>query len=111
MPGRTRVVDKGAWAMEQNIHSGDGDGRLLILRRDLLTSQITFLACACYTRHEFNPPAWTQMLDDHSGSESPAQIDVLQQLSFVLLQSRDIQQGAWWRNKLTTDEIAWRLET
>ena len=51
------------------------------------------------------------MLDDHSGSESPAQIDVLQQLSFVLLQSRDIQQGAWWRNKLTTDEIAWRLET
>ena len=42
----------------------------------------------------------TQMLDDHSGSESPAQIDVLQQLSFVLLQSRDIQQGAWWRNKM-----------
>ena len=33
------------------------------------------------------------MLDDHSGSESPAQIDVLQQLSFVLLQSRDIQQA------------------
>ena len=40
MPGRTQVVDKGAWAMERNIHSGDGDGRLLILRRDLLTSQI-----------------------------------------------------------------------
>ena len=87
------MVDEGAWAMEQNIRSGDC--RLFLRwRRDFLnfTTHISFIH-TCSARLSSNLPALTRLLDDHSISESPVQIGVLQQLILCWLLRPDIWLG------------------
>jgi len=64
-----------------------GDCRLFLRwRRDFLTSRLTFLSYVpALLVWSSNPPALTRLLDDHSVSESPVQIGVLQQRSFLLV--------------------------
>ena len=102
------MVDEGAWAMEQNIRSGDC--RLFLRwRRDFLTSRLTFLLyIPALLVWSSNPPALTRLLDDHSVSESPVQIGVLQQLILCWLLRPDIT-FIWLDDdvmKLTTAEVA-----
>jgi len=101
------MVDEGAWAMEQNIRSGDCRV-FLRWRRDFLnfTTHISFIH-TCSARLSSNPPALTRLLDDHSISESPVQIGVLQQLILCWLLRPDII--LWLGDdvmKLTTAEVA-----
>ena len=78
-------------------------------RRDFLTSRLSFLLyIPALLVWSSNPPALTRLLDDHSVSESPVQIGVLQQLILCWLLRPDIT-FIWLDDdvmKLTTAEVA-----